>query len=425
MCQLTFRVVDKEITVEDLPSTEEDRPSIVQSLETIEKSLVPASTGNLAAMPKKSKSRNHKYQRTEEDSLFQRIHFYRDKLVRKRLPLNPDDTSTALHEYDVDLLPPLHKAAAMGDIEQLQLLLSNDTPKLISSRLNIRMRHDNGELPGWSFDGCTPLHIACWHGQLKSANFLLDKGADVNLPDTDGDSPLWYVVGGIRPNKLWHPLIQRGANIYATSPDNWNTRSLLHLACCKGRPEIVSYLLSKGADMEVPLQEALSTLSCAALSGNEEVFDILLEYGAVPDTSANGVNWNALHYAALGGSARITDYFVGCGLDVLAKDVDGDTPLHIACDRKHIDPALVDILLSAGGSLDVENSDGFTPFLNACFHGNLELIEHILRSKGNGIVNVNNSGNSTALHQAIWGKQSDVATVLVDAGALLTALDRF
>jgi ankyrin repeat protein len=428
MCQLTFRVVDKEVIVEDLPVMEKEEPSIVQSLETIEKSLVAVGTDNLTAMSRKSKSRHQKYRQSEEDSLFQRIHFYRDKLVTKRLQMGPDEIGSARQDYDVDLLPPLLKAAAKGDIEQLSGLIANDTKRLLNSRVDIRMRYDDDGKPlsGWIFNGCTPLHIACWHGQLKVVNYLLDSGADVNTPDTDGDGALWYVLGGSHPNKLWHPLVAHGADIYATSLDNSrSTRSLLQFACCKGRPEIVSYLLSKGVDMETPPQEALSTLSCAALSGNEEVFDILLEYGAVPNISTNGWKWNALHCAASGGSARITKYFVEQGFDVMAKDVDGDTPLHVACDREHINLTVADILLSAGGSLDTENREGYTPFLNACFHGNVQLIQYLLSSRGNGIASTNNSGKSTALHKAIWAKHSDVAKVLVDADASLSAYDSF
>lgn len=204
MCQLTFRVVDKEVIVEDLPVTEKEEPSIVQSLETIEKSLIAVGTDNLTAMSQKSKSRHQKYRQWEEDSLFQRIHFYRDKLVTKRLQMGPDEIGSARQDYNVDLLPPLLKAAAKGDIEQLSGLIANDTKRVINSRVDIRMRYDDGGEPfsGWIFNGCTPLHIACWHGHLKIVNFLLDSGADVNTPDTDGDGPLWYVLGGSHINKL-------------------------------------------------------------------------------------------------------------------------------------------------------------------------------------------------------------------------------
>lgn len=43
-------------------------------------------------------------------------------------------------------------------------------------------------------DGFTPLTTAVRHRQVYMAKFLLDNGADANLPSWSGSTPLWWAV---------------------------------------------------------------------------------------------------------------------------------------------------------------------------------------------------------------------------------------
>lgn len=58
-----------------------------------------------------------------------------------------------------------------------------------------------------------PLHAACRWGHFKTVESLISKGADVNLCDTEGKSPLYF-------------------------------------ACVSENAQIVQYLLMNGADIE-------------------------------------------------------------------------------------------------------------------------------------------------------------------------------
>lgn len=40
--------------------------------------------------------------------------------------------------------------------------------------------------------GLTPLHIACCHNNIEMVKLLVEKGADVNARDNDGDMPIDY-----------------------------------------------------------------------------------------------------------------------------------------------------------------------------------------------------------------------------------------
>jgi ankyrin repeat protein len=72
-------------------------------------------------------------------------------------------------------LSPWHKAAKNGDLEAVKDLLAKD-PNLLNSQ--------DGD------NKCTALYHACRRGKIAIVNYLIEKGADVNLGDKTGKNPL-------------------------------------------------------------------------------------------------------------------------------------------------------------------------------------------------------------------------------------------
>lgn len=60
----------------------------------------------------------------------------------------------------VDELPPLHKAAARGDLTGINALL--DTGEDINTPLPFQRLWDSPGNRSWGFKGCSPLHLAAW-----------------------------------------------------------------------------------------------------------------------------------------------------------------------------------------------------------------------------------------------------------------------
>ena len=89
-----------------------------------------------------------------------------------------------------------------------------DVLKLLVEKGGADDVHENGYL------GRTPLHIACLHGNLDCAQYLVSEGADIDAKDNDGRTPH---SEGFTP---------------------------LHLACFKGELDCAQYLVSQGADIE-------------------------------------------------------------------------------------------------------------------------------------------------------------------------------
>ena len=95
--------------------------------------------------------------------------------------------------------------------------------------------------------GATPLHVACYSGNLSIAQWTLNKDIDPNALTIGGETALYWTVagGGEYTKHLIRLLGNRGAkpNIADALGD-----TPLHVACRLARPEVVVALLEIGAD---------------------------------------------------------------------------------------------------------------------------------------------------------------------------------
>ena len=96
-------------------------------------------------------------------------------------------------------------------------------------------------------DGCsqkTPLHFACYYGHLKIVQHLIEKGANIEVKDEDQKTPLHVACeNGHLPVVQY--LIEKGADIEA---EDFRSQTPLHYASSRRKNDVVKYLISKGAN---------------------------------------------------------------------------------------------------------------------------------------------------------------------------------
>lgn len=127
----------------------------------------------------------------------------------------------------------LHQATVSGDIERVKELLTK------GADINLKNRQ------GW-----TPLHAAVWNQKQEIAKLLIEKGADVNIRDR-------------------------------------TSRTALQFAADTGQKEIVELLLAKKADVNTVSARAENALTLAKKKGHKEIADLLVQHGATePDLEA-------------------------------------------------------------------------------------------------------------------------------------------
>ena len=140
----------------------------------------------------------------------------------------------------------------------------------------------------------TPLYYGCFYGHKPIAQYLISKGADVNLKDKSGDSIIHCAVRMNLFSIVKYLIEKKNVDVNCRGIMN---QTPLHCACEKGNLTIVQYLISKGAQIEAA-----------------ESF-----FGRKP-----------LHIAVSNENVDIVKYLVSIGADKNASDNDGETPIHIA-----------------------------------------------------------------------------------------------
>ncbi|XP_050459915.1 ankyrin repeat domain-containing protein 27-like isoform X1 [Cataglyphis hispanica] len=130
--------------------------------------------------------------------------------------------------------------------------------------------------------GLTSLHIAVLYDQIMIVDFLLDRGTDVNIADSDGLTPLHYACIKGHQNIL---LLMLHANADPTVTDSQGNTPL-HLAVDRGHDSCVKALLYLSEHMKVSINANAindngdTPLHLAARWAYLAIVGILLEYGA-------------------------------------------------------------------------------------------------------------------------------------------------
>jgi ankyrin repeat protein len=94
------------------------------------------------------------------------------------------------------------------------------------------------------YSGDTALHIVTRKRELDWVGFMLSKGADPNVGDANGDTPL-IIAAGIGFEEAATHMLRRGAKVDAT---NRRGETALTIAVQQRQPRLVELLLRAGAN---------------------------------------------------------------------------------------------------------------------------------------------------------------------------------
>lgn len=190
-----------------------------------------------------------------------------------------------------------------------------------------------GALPdAVTVDDWTPLHLACQQGNEASVAALLEYGASVYKKNCNGATPLLIacdaqINDADKLQRICKLLIDHGANVNVQDREG---NSPLHILCqTPGVTELVQYLIEMGANVNARTANFIRPLHMALQEGLYDVAKILVEHGAnVQHGTSDG--YTMLHFAALRANIPWTRYLIMCGVKLNAMADDGETALSIA-----------------------------------------------------------------------------------------------
>ncbi|KAG5797969.1 hypothetical protein H9Q69_002974 [Fusarium xylarioides] len=164
-------------------------------------------------------------------------------------------------------------------------------------------------------EGYTPLQLAVRHGHAECVSFLMENGASGDLT-----SLIREAIEG-NDQGVFQALLPHGKG-YETLGES------LHYAALNGRPEMCSMLLDAGADKNYQDSSGNTALGLAAYSGHSNVTEILL-LRRVKLEDKDSWGRTALCDAVRNGFQGVCKLLLDAGADVLAEDMEGETPLDL------------------------------------------------------------------------------------------------
>lgn len=226
-------------------------------------------------------------------------------------PLTPPDATAGRY------VSPLHLAAHYGDLAICELLVARRAD--VNSKLPTENRlwiHPTQR---------TPLHHAVQSRNDRLVLFLVECGAEVNVIDSEGQTPL-LVASKHADAKVVETLLSHRADANVADKEG---RTALHHAADRKDPAMTQALLSRGADTDRKSHDGQTPTSIATANGGQEIVRLLTNrHGRV-----------TIHAAAGMGDLAALERLVNEGLDVNRLDVGGQTALHAAANAGQLEAA--------------------------------------------------------------------------------------
>ena len=271
-------------------------------------------------------------------------------------------------------------------------------------------------------DHGSALHLATATADVSAVKLLVECGADVDVLNKCGQTPLHSAAGGGKDcPKLCETLLKLGAKIGITDEDG---NQPLHLACKQGYTKTGKLFLSFGADCNAVNKHGQTPLATATDNKQDcsELCVVLLKNGAKIDVVDKDGN-EPLHTACHQGHTETSKLLLSNGANVNAINKHGETPLHVSCRGLRDCPEICESLLEQDAKTDVMDENGNQPLHLACNQGRPQIVK-VLVTYGADVNAVNKLGQAP-LHITCNGEKdfSQLCEILLNHNANIDAVD--
>lgn len=267
----------------------------------------------------------------------------------------------------------------------------------------------------------TALHVAVMGGHLELTKMLLEYGIDPRVRTVDNKTALHLACSAGVDTAFVKMLLESGLDIdslagletplsYAVSSNNCDVAKLLleqgadpdirlgrgitalYLAVRNRSEELVKAILEKGADVNI-LDDSGASVSCNAASFTPSILSILLDYGL--DIKHQFRGNSALHTVLSTRPANpeleaICKLLLDKGIDINARNLDGNTALHLAA-ALPASASVVTLLIEYGADIGAVDKRKDTPLQVALISaGTLAMLKVLLKARDNARAAHNN-----------------------------------
>lgn len=291
---------------------------------------------------------------------------------------------------------------------------------------------------GWS----VLMHCTATGKDPDVLQLLLDRGSDVHFTcERDQGRTALYEASRTGMLDMVRVLVDSGGAEVNQRKSNGYTPLLV--ACSARRPEIVDFLLSRGADSSVFSEGGASAAYLAAKSGCVDALAAIARSEIKAGRAADIREFLNLHRVRLTigsrkedltllgaaikwGKASVTEYLLAQGADPNESiEIDGQTvsPAWLAARMNGV--RSLNALSDAGAILNIGDARmGYTPLLVGCFSGRSRVVEFLLRLPGEKIGRENHSDRGESCIELAFRKPFlNVTRVLLQHQSIIEYID--
>jgi ankyrin repeat protein len=310
-----------------------------------------------------------------------------------------------IQDDEYDLYPPYLTAAEYGKIGVVKHFLGKG--------LDVNTQFGDAEI--------SLLHMAAGGNHTALVNVLLDRGANINIQDSMGWTPLFHAIFHQR-TQIIPLLLEKGAD---TDVKDYRGFTPTHMAMRTESLAVVNLLLAHGVDLDAPnnvgviplamvpdslkaplqvrinqrkpkpdnydiaglyvlggfitqldkflseneldvnlCRNDFSLFHTAIQTENVEMVKFLMKKGANIQTKTTVSNWSPLHLSVTSLNADLINLLVMNGASMNEADVRGMTPLHVAAFQSKASilrgqsNSVWDLLIKAGADPTIKNNRG-------------------------------------------------------------------
>jgi len=288
-------------------------------------------------------------------------------ITQQQLSAFLESRPSAVGDKDGRGMTALHYAAQKGDFLTVNTLLGNGAD---ANALNLK-----NESPLLCAVICASGHGSD-NNYIQIINTLLNVKALINSGDGRKMTALHHAVAGRCSTELMKLLIDRGADVNAADEEG-NTP--LHFAARNGYPDVIGMLTVRGADILRQNKEGETPVDTARLFSHPLAAAVMKEKVGERDMNLKA---RELFIAIdRNDPAKVRELVTGGKALVNAKEASGEgrTPLHLAVEKGNAE--IVEYLISQGAKVNAKDLRGRTP-LSRAREGKMSEIEGILTKHG-------------------------------------------
>lgn len=227
------------------------------------------------------------------------------------------------------------------------------------------------------YNAVKPLFEAIYGNNVSDVLKAVSNGININSRNEEGFTPLLYAINYDRLEVMKALLsysniidiempLNNYTNIYSIKGKNFSGEVLfngttpLQYAIYKGNTNAVNLLIENGADTKKKDYNGYCSLFYASAFSDANMIHFLLKKDPSLTREKSLSGRTVMHFAALYGNDEAISYYLSnTFLSINAKDNEGNTPLHCACEKGY--SSTIDLLVQRGAKTDMKNNEGLTP----------------------------------------------------------------